>query len=219
MTLAGGDVPTPDKNFLSPIVVAKLIISSHLATMAIGSANPASLLDRKVLYFPFFSDHLSVLCLFISIHNHLTIFITNSCFIAVYLLARLRTWAFAAREDFLKYFWAELSCTQCSAKVAKTWGQMSQQPWKLGDIFKISETLAFFLKIHLNALRTWYLGATVCPQRNKWSWSLQRDTPPTAHRCWNFSAKLVLVYKGAKCCITLIYIAIVRDIMRFFYTC
>ena len=36
---------------------------------------------------------------------------------------------------------------QCSAKVAKTWGQMSQQSCKLGDIFKISETLNFFLKI------------------------------------------------------------------------
>ena len=108
---------------------------------------------------------------------------------------------------------------QCSAKVAKTWGQMSQQPWKLGDIFKTSETLAFFLKIHWNAFRMQYLGATVCPKRNKWSWSLQPRYPTrlsTAHRCWIFSAKLVLVYKGAKCCITLIYIAIVREIMHFF---
>ena len=51
MTLAGGDVPTPDRNFASDfsfanscrqitIFCAKFIISSHFATMAIGSANP-----------------------------------------------------------------------------------------------------------------------------------------------------------------------------------
>ena len=48
---AGGDVRTPDKNFRLPfsfanscrqihIFCASFIISSHLATMAIGSANP-----------------------------------------------------------------------------------------------------------------------------------------------------------------------------------
>ena len=39
---------------------------------------------------------------------------------------------------------------QCSAKVAKKWGQMSQQPWKLRDIFKISETLAFYTPPHFS---------------------------------------------------------------------
>ena len=70
MALSRGDVPTP-AIFLSPIVVAKLqffcakfIISSHLATMAIGSANPDGWMDGWGNTFSFFFmvTHQTFLC-------------------------------------------------------------------------------------------------------------------------------------------------------------
>ena len=71
---------------------------------------------------------------------------------------------------------------QCSAKVAKTWGQMSRQPWKLGDIFKTSETLAFFLKIHWNAFKcsTWapQFAQSVISGHDRYN----HDTPPACPR-------------------------------------
>ena len=64
-----------------------------------------SLFNRKVLYFFIcFSDHLSLLCQLLSVHNQLSNFVSNSCFISVSVLARIHTCAFAAREEILYIF-------------------------------------------------------------------------------------------------------------------